>query len=72
MKYRNPWHSPTEPMYGPEYYETNAKPEEYKGYLIYNRLDGVFDVVKEGMCLTQMAGPNGAKQWIDKREQTTP
>jgi len=65
--YRNPWHNSQRPEYGPAFYTTEAKPEEYRGYLIYQRIYGhVWDVVKDGVCITQMAGPNGARQAIDK------
>jgi len=69
--YRNPWHNPQLPMYGPAMYQTDAKPVKYKGYLIYERIDGtVWDVVLDGVCLTQRAGPRGARQYIDDRIQT--
>jgi hypothetical protein len=65
--YKNPWHKRFEPMYGPAEYSTNVKPEEYKGFLIYERIDGaVWDVVKDGACVAQRAGINGAKQYIDE------
>jgi hypothetical protein len=59
--YKNPWHKPNNPTYGPEYYKTDAKPREYKGYLIYNRIPGkpgrgCWDIVKDGICITQRAG----------------
>ena len=54
-------------MYGPENYSTDAKPVLYRDYLIYERIVGhVWDVVKNGSCIAQMAGPNGAKRAIDK------
>jgi hypothetical protein len=74
-RYRNPRHKPGKPEYGPEFYETTAKPDKYKGYLIYHRVrstsavaDGthVYDIVKDGVCVTQMAGPNGARGVIDE------
>lgn len=64
--YKNPWHNPRLSHYGPEFYTTDETPEEYRGYLIYNRTPCVWDVVKDGACVTQMAGPNGARQAIDK------
>jgi hypothetical protein len=63
--YINPWHKPETNDYGPAIYQTDATPTEYKGYLIYHR-GAVYDVVKNGACVTQMAGPNGARQAIDK------
>lgn len=46
--------------------ETTAKPVEYKGYLIYERISGLqFDIVKDGICVGMCAGLNGAKRRID-------
>jgi hypothetical protein len=48
--------------------ETDSKPVEHKGYLIYERIKGVcFDVVKKGVCVGMYAGINGAKQAIDNK-----
>jgi len=72
--YRNKWFNPKDDRYGPRNYTTWAEPEEYKGYLIYHRIDSVlpiesgahvFDVVKDGTCIGQYAGPNGARRFID-------
>jgi len=57
--------------YGPVEYTTDAVPEEYRGYLIYKRNDPdtgipVWDAVKDGACVKQMAGPNGAKRAVDE------
>jgi len=69
--YRNPWHNPLLPMYGPAMYETAATPKFYKGYAIYERISGTcWDVVANGVCLTQRAGPRGAREYIDDRIQT--
>lgn len=65
--YRNPWHCPHDSKYGPAMYETNAKPVLYRGYEIYNRIPGaVWDVVKDGVCVTQRAGKTGALSYIDQ------
>ena len=65
-EYKNPWHKPGKPESGPAMYSTDAKPVAYRGYEIFERIDGhVFDVVKDGACVTQMAGPNGARRAID-------
>jgi len=65
--YRNPWYKPKNPTYGPENYWTDSKPILYRDHLIYERITGhVWDVVKDDACITQMAGPNGAKRAIDK------
>jgi hypothetical protein len=65
--YKNPWHKPGKPEYGPAMYETSAQPIEHASCLIYQRIPGrVWDVVKNGVCLTQRAGINGAKQAAEK------
>lgn len=64
--YRNPWHKPGKPEYGPAMYETDVKPESYRDHLIYHRVGAVWDVVQNGVCITQMAGPNGARRAIDR------
>lgn len=63
--YANPWHKPGKPEYGPATYATDATPTEYGGHLIYRRLPDCYDVVKNGVCVTQMAGPNGARGAIN-------
>lgn len=66
-QYINPWFkSYMKTEYGPRYYTTDVKPTKYRGYLIYERIKGsVWDVAKDGECITQMAGLNGAKRAID-------
>lgn len=65
-RYRNPWFRPRGD-HGPEFYETDAKPVEYRGYLIYQRVKGaVWDVVRDGVCVTRRAGITGAKRAIDQ------
>ena len=63
--YRNPWHVPGQSMYGPEMYETDVTPTEYRGHQIYQRVKNCWDVVKDGRCLTQRCGLGGAKRYID-------
>lgn len=74
--YKNPWHKTqyNKNVHGPAFYETDTTPKEYKGYLIYHRIDygmpinsgaNVFDIVKDGVCVGQYAGPNGARAKID-------
>lgn len=70
-RYRNPWHNPHDKTYGPEFYEAETRPTEYKGFEIYQRHSGCFDVVVDNECKTQMAGINGAKQWIDREAEVT-
>jgi len=51
--------------HGPEFYESDSVPVEYAGLLIYQRQEygyPIFDVVQNGICVTQRAGLNGAKQ----------
>lgn len=65
--YKNPWHKAghrTE--YGPEFYETSARPTEYRGYLIFHRQSDIWDIVKDSVCVSQFAGFNGAKRYIDQ------
>jgi hypothetical protein len=62
-RYRNPWHDGLQ--YGPEFYETAAKPTEYRGFLIFNRFKGSWELVKDGVCLTQRAGKNGPRILAD-------
>jgi len=70
VRYKNPWHNPHDRM-SKEYFETNVRPAKYKGYLIYHRIRSnakggdCYDVVRDGVCLIQMAGPNGARMAID-------
>lgn len=70
-EYRNPWHNPRDPKYGPAVYRTDAKPVAYRGYLIHHRIKSsspggdVYDIVKDGVCVNQYAGINGAKGYID-------
>ena len=69
-KYKNKWYDKHQISMGnivnPKYFETEAEPEEYRGYLIYHRFPEIWDVVKNGVCVGQNAGPNGAKMKIDK------
>jgi hypothetical protein len=64
-RYRNPWHKPGKPEYGPAHYTTDAEPKPYNGHLIYQRLQQCYDIVKDGVCIGQFAGPNGARNAID-------
>jgi hypothetical protein len=62
-RYKNPWHQPRDSRYGPEFYTTTVKPAEHAGHLIYERIEGsVWDVVKDGACVAQRAGINGAQK----------
>ncbi len=64
--YRNSFY---DAMHGhdPEIYRTEARPIEYKGCLLYQRLKGVcWDVVKDGVCIGQYAGRRGAEAFVDR------
>ncbi|MEA9885975.1 hypothetical protein VDG05_16835 [Xanthomonas campestris pv. raphani] len=63
--YINPWYQKGRLDYGPDVYSTDAKPTEYRGYLVFQRNASCFDVVKDGVCVTQLAGANGARRAID-------
>lgn len=66
--YKNPWYLKNRTTSNATF-ESDAKPIEYKGYLIYERQEfgyPIFDVVKDGSCVAQLAGLNGAKTKIDK------
>ena len=65
MRYKNPYHDPWKHYLGPEYYESNARPTKYGGYLIIRRLPQVWDIVKDGECVGQMAGKKKKKRAID-------
>ena len=64
--YKNPWHIPRSwHDSGDEYYKTDKEPTKYKGLLIFHRVVSGWDVVKDDECITQRAGFNGAKRFID-------
>lgn len=67
--YKNPWHKPGKSEYGPQFYTTDARPTHYKGYLIYHVKPNQYDVVKDGACVSQRAGPRGARDFIDGLEE---
>jgi hypothetical protein len=62
-RYKNPWHTPSG-NYGPEFYEANSKPHHYRGYDIYRQGEKHYDIVKDGMCITQRCG--WSKELIDR------
>lgn len=55
----------------PKVYSTDAQPEDYRGFTIYNRIKSTnpsarcFDVVKDGVCIGQYAGRSGAQGLIN-------
>jgi hypothetical protein len=65
-EYKNRWYNPKNDDYGKQTFKTDVKPTKYKGYLIYQRVSGhVWDIVKDNICISQRAGINGAKSFID-------
>lgn len=66
-RYHNSFHKPHSTDYGPEFFETDAKPVEHCGLLIYRRLEKGFDIVDGGVCVGQYAGLRGAKDAIETR-----
>jgi hypothetical protein len=64
--YRNSFHDGTEAC-GPEFFETDAKPVEHLGCLIYERIKGVgFDIVANGVCVHQRSSLDAAKIFINR------
>jgi hypothetical protein len=68
-RYKNAFH---EGGCGPEYYETDARPVEHGGYLLFNRIPGtVCDIVRDGVCVGQYVTVRAAKrrinEWGEKR-----
>lgn len=63
--YRNLWHTPGAAHYGPEFFSTDKKPLEYRGFQIFNRHAGCYELVKDGVCLTQLAGKGGPAKVVD-------
>lgn len=62
--YSNPFHSANYTGSKPVI-ATSVKPTEYRGFLIFKIHDQHFDVVKDGVLVSQMAGPNGARSAVD-------
>lgn len=65
-EYRNSFYHPLHSL-DPEIYQTEAKPVEYRGYLLYQRIKGrCWDVVRGGVCVGQYVGKSGATGFIDR------
>lgn len=48
----------------------DKEPDEYKGFLIYERVKDIcFDIVKDGVCVGMNSSLNGAKERIDGNQQ---
>lgn len=66
-RYRNRFHNPFDAKYGPEFYETDIRPIDYKGFKIFQRIQGsVWDCVISGEVIRMMGGLSGAKRYIDR------
>ena len=65
-RYRNPRYRPGVPVYGPPVYETAVRPVSHGGYLLYHRQKHVWDVVRDGVAVTQRAGLAGARRAVDE------
>lgn len=63
--YRNPFHSAnytgSEPVI-----TTDVTPQEYREHLIFKIHSARYDVVKDGVMVTQAAGPSGARHLVDE------
>lgn len=62
-RYLSPW-SP-DPIGKPEYFETTVRPTNYRGFQIFHRMPKSFELVKDGVCLTQRAGGGALKSLVD-------
>jgi hypothetical protein len=60
-RYRNPWHDPAKAWMGPEFFETDSAPFEYRGFQIFKRIVNSWELVKDGVCLTQRCGNAGPR-----------
>ena len=65
-RYVNPWHRPGDVNGGPAIYETTARPRMVAGLAIYKRLPNCWDIVRDGVCICQRAGPRGAKEAAER------
>jgi hypothetical protein len=63
VSYLNPW-SPYLRDSEREF-KTRVKPVQHRGFKIYQRIPNSFEVVKDGVCVAQRAGLEGAKRAID-------
>lgn len=63
--YRNPWWDPDKGGHGPALFETDAEPVEYRGFKIFHRYKGCWELVLNDVCLTQRAGKRGCYSLAD-------
>ncbi len=67
--YRNGFHDPSrysDSITNAPTIRTTARPQNYRGFQIFKVWKNRYDVVKDGVLVRQMAGPNGARGEIDK------
>lgn len=50
------------------FYTTDAKPVEYHGYLVYQRVKVTWDYVKSGVCVAQRSGFDKNRPFEDMAE----
>lgn len=62
-RYLNPWSA--DPALRPEFFTTEAKPAAYRGFQIFRRLPKSYELVKDGVCLTQRAGGGTLRMLAD-------
>lgn len=62
-RYLNPWSA--DPVAKPEYFTAAVKPIDYRGFQIFHRLPKSYELVKDGVCLTQRAGGGSLKALAD-------
>ena len=70
-RYKNPWYDPRNPYSVPEFEADSEPVPASNGCLVYERREfgyPIFDVVKDGVCVTQRAGPNGARRAAEAEE----
>ncbi len=65
-RYKNPWHNPENRYSGPAYYETDKRPKQHLDYFIFKIHRMRYDLVKDGVCVRQFAGPNGAIRFLNE------
>lgn len=49
----------------PQYYEYSHAPVEYKDFIVIYNVKGSYDVVKNGVCISQRVTQRAAKAFID-------
>lgn len=71
--YKNPWYKENQ-HYGPEFYQTDIEPKKCGRALIFHRIKDCWDVVREGVCIAQRTGFEGARLMaldVDKLDSPT-